>query len=534
MLAIDLNGAGDLDIASHQIQKYFQKYGITPHNDPRYSSYFSNLPPEIALTYEWNTRFYQIKEFLNTENIARHNATLNPVASIKDRLFLMSMLWICLGTLPSIPVDINNHTIFIDILLNDQNSKDIKAELDAAELQYRSAPVHIVLGTRRVFSRAWCLYEIAIRSEARKGIQLLLARGEGATDIDQLPPVNIGPLTTVLMIFIRALWVPYIPMWLCGKGLRLCCRRDLARVSSLSEMVSIGTLVKVFHNFAAEEERGFACANFFETMTAFLESDKDAIKATALRVFGSASAFNAKLKSSVVRSESSALSLALIFWLEVIIWPLCFPVHLLSALASFLLAFLPLRLCCPCAKDGEMFEALRLSRWAAAFLQNWILLDIFLKPFLLSILAAPFLALVGLVRCGASMCRRGQALPPPKEAVTLLGHGQPAPAPSPASLPGGGAGAGPRETTSVRAYPKGFVPGFRVWTLEAYDGGELLVRVSRDMGSNQRKFKAFCEEVDRRGYELRPEHVMQVCDALYLHLQWDNSRVPFRGLIASI
>ena len=112
------------------------------------------------------------------------------------------------------------------------------------------------------------------------------------------------------MIVIRALWIPYVPMWLCGRALRLCGGRDLSRVSTLSELTSIGTLVKVFHNF-------------FETMTAFLESDKDAVKATALRVFASASAFNAKLKSSVVRSKSSALSLALIFWLEVVIvpWP---------------------------------------------------------------------------------------------------------------------------------------------------------------------------------------------------------------------
>ena len=161
-------------------KSFFQKNGITHHKDPRYSSFFSKLPPEIALTYEWNTRFYQIREFLNSEYVAKHNAALNPVASIKDRLYLMSMLWICLGTLPSIPPDINRHMVFIDIFLNDQNSKDIKTELDAAERQYRPASLHIVLGTRRVFTRAWCLYEIAIRKQARKGIQLLLAHGEGA------------------------------------------------------------------------------------------------------------------------------------------------------------------------------------------------------------------------------------------------------------------------------------------------------------------------------------------------------------------
>ena len=470
---------------------------------------------------------------MNPANIELHNAALHPVASIKDRVYLMSMLWMCFGTLPSLPRDIDRRTIFIDILMNDQNSKDIKTELDAAERRYRTAVVHIVLGTKRVFTRAWCLYEIAVRTEARKRVQLLLARGNGGKAIDQLPPVSVGPLTTVLMVVIRALWVPYVPMWICARLVKYCYGKDLSRVSSLSEMASLGALVKIFHNFAAEEEREFACANFFENMTAFHERDRDAIKVTALRVFGTPGLFNAKLKSTVVRSESSAMALSLIFWLELVIWPVFFPVHVLSAIVSFLLALLPVRVCCPCTVDSQLLETLQLGRCSASLLQTWIIVDMFLKPCLCAIVAAPVLIVVGMVRFAAALRRRCRPTPAPEvgrlqAAAELI---SPDGAVSPPMLSGG---ASPREVTSVRAFYTGFVPGFRVWTLEAYDGGELLVRLNRDMGSNHRKFKAFCEEVDKRGYELRPAQIMELSETLYLNIAWDNSRVPFWGFISSI
>ena len=71
---------------------------------------------------------------------------------------MMSLGWVCCGPVQYLPEDIEQCTIFVDILHNDQNSPDIKKELDVSELEYRWALYHIVLGTKGVFTRAWCLY----------------------------------------------------------------------------------------------------------------------------------------------------------------------------------------------------------------------------------------------------------------------------------------------------------------------------------------------------------------------------------------
>ncbi len=518
-----------MHITSHQIQAYFKKHKITPHRDERYSSYFVKRPAEIALTYEWNTRFDQIKQFFEPDNIALHNSSLNPVASLKDRLYLMSFLWTCFGTNPSIPSNIEDCTIFIDIFLNDQNTKHIQGELDSAERRYRTVRLHIVLGTKRVFLRAWCLYEIAVRTESGKRIQLLLVRGPKGQDIMQIPPVSVGPVTTVFMVIIRALWVPYIPMWISSQILRVFYGKDLSTVSSISEMTTIGTLMNFFQNLTSEEEREFARANFFDNMGAFLDSDKDAIRVKILQVFRSPHDFNAKLRSTVVDSGVSALTLALIFWLEVLLFPLFFPIHLLCAVLALVLVLSPIPACCTCANYGQLLAALNLDARTAAFIEGWIVLDVVLKPALCAVIAAPVVLLLALARCAGAAARgRRPGGAEPDEARALVSEPDPLPADAV------GAGGPPREVTSVRAFHKGFVPGFRVWTLEAYDGGARVARVSVDLGSNQRKMRAFCEAVDRRGYALRPEQVAELSAALYLSLEWDNSRAPFRNFIATL
>jgi hypothetical protein len=534
--------AGPFNISSHEIQKYFRKYKITPFLDDRYSSYFVKRPAEIALTYEWNTRFHQIKEFLDPGNIALHNCSLNPVASVKDRLYLMSFAWTCFGTIPSIPENIEECTIFVDIFLNDQNTKNIQGELDSAELRYRKVPLHIVLGTSRVFSRAWCLYEVAVRTESRKRIQLLLARGPEGQKIPQIPPVRVGPVTIAFMVMIRALWVPYIPMWISFQVLRVFYRKDLAKVNSISEMTSLGTIMTFFQNFLVEEEREFARANFFDNMDAFLAADKDAIKGKILHVFRSQQVFNAMLKSTVVHSGNSALALTLIYWLEALVGPLFFPIHLLTAFLALMLALAPIPSCCTCANGGQLLAPLDLDQRTAKVIEGWIVLDVVLKPGVFAIIAAPLVLILAVGRCVSAARRRYASRSPSDEKCALvaeLGNFRSAEEWGEAGEGAGratdaGAGGQPREVTSVRAFFKGFVPGFRVWTLEAYDGGERVARVSVDLGSNQRKMRAFCEEVERQGYALRPAHVAELSATLYLNLEWDNSNAPFRDFIRTL
>ena len=64
----------------------------------------------------------------------------------------MSLGWVCCGRVQYLPEDIEQCTIFVDILHNDQNSPDIKKELAVSELEYRWALYHLVLGTALVFS----------------------------------------------------------------------------------------------------------------------------------------------------------------------------------------------------------------------------------------------------------------------------------------------------------------------------------------------------------------------------------------------
>ena len=86
------------------------------------SKFYVDGEPEIALTYQWSTCFCQIKAFLDPRNIAMHNqATVDPNPSIWERLYLMSFLWVILGPLQKIPLDLERtifgeRTIFVDII----------------------------------------------------------------------------------------------------------------------------------------------------------------------------------------------------------------------------------------------------------------------------------------------------------------------------------------------------------------------------------------------------------------------------------
>jgi hypothetical protein len=54
-------------------------------------------------------------------------------------------------------------TFWIDILFNDQNSKDIVLDLNAAQKIYEEAWLHAVFVMLDPLSRGWCLFEIGVR-----------------------------------------------------------------------------------------------------------------------------------------------------------------------------------------------------------------------------------------------------------------------------------------------------------------------------------------------------------------------------------
>ena len=87
----------------------------------------------------------------------------------------------------------------------------------------------------------------------------------------------------------------------------------------------------------------------------------------------------------------------------------------------------------------------------------------------------------------------------------------------------------PKNCSNASATCAGLIPGFRVWTLKAFDeNGQCIVEVSEDMGSNNRKYKRFCELIDAKGYQLTASQAQELSATLYLNLNWDNSNVSFK------
>ena len=177
-----------------------------PHRHDKYKHYFSRTPPDIALTYEWKATFRELRAFLSPANIRRHNRTaLDPNPSLWHRLYLMSFLWVFLGPLALIPEDVDERTMFIDIMANDQNSIDMRRELASAERQYEGARWHVIAATSSVLERAWCLYEIAVRRGAGGRSQLVVAGGEEGAGMAQLEVCTVGAWGLLKMIGALAL-----------------------------------------------------------------------------------------------------------------------------------------------------------------------------------------------------------------------------------------------------------------------------------------------------------------------------------------
>jgi hypothetical protein len=122
----------------------------------------------------------------------------------------MSFLWVLLGPPALLPEDIDRRTVFIDIMANDQTSRDIKKELTAAERQYERARYHVVLATETVLERAWCLYEIAVRREAGGRSQLVVVGGEEGAGVRQLDVTRMGALAVLGMVCFRVMIAPVL------------------------------------------------------------------------------------------------------------------------------------------------------------------------------------------------------------------------------------------------------------------------------------------------------------------------------------
>ena len=383
----------DLNIKSEDLRKYFQKHKIVPHQHDKYKAYFSSTPPEIALTYEWKTTFSELRAFLSPANIRRHNSTaLDPNPSLWHRLYLMSFLWIFLGPLTLIPEDIDERTIFIDIMINDQNSIDIKRELAAAELQYEEAQWHVITATSSVLERAWCLYEIAVRRGAGGRSQLVLAGGAEGPGMGQLEVEAVGLWELLKMICLRISVAFAFPFNFSSALLKLMWGINF--VPPGSALLSLKAIGKPND------------AEFFSRMKASVEADKDMIRDKARTVFGDDEEFDSTIMVATVRFGGGRLELGLLLWLEAGLALAMLPAHAASAALSLVaaglwaLGHLCLRLCGWRLYVADNFPD-GMSKLGSNVVCLWFIFDLVIK--------APMLAAV----CAA-------VVPPWAAAATLL------------------------------------------------------------------------------------------------------------------
>jgi hypothetical protein len=334
---------------------------IVPWEHPRYQHFYVDGDPEIALTYQWSTTFRHIKAMLDPSNIAMHNqATIDSDPSMWERLYLMSFLWVFLGPMHKIPLDMEQRLIFIDIMMNDQTKEEaIERELDKAEGFYRRARHHVILGTDGVFSRAWCLYEIAVRREAWKRSQLLLARCVGPeVGIRQIEITMLGVGGLLLCIFWR-ISTMFFSYWTLIAIAKMFCVNGIA--SSLFKTVSNASVLAV----------SIVSANrfqYYEKMEAFKDSDKQGIRQKINCVFGDNDPdvfFNGVIGSATVHSNSSRLSFSLLLWMETIIFGMSIPFKM--AFAAFGLTTSPILILI--WKLGSMCVPL-LHSWYLKFADN--------------------------------------------------------------------------------------------------------------------------------------------------------------------
>ena len=77
-----------------------------------------------------------------------------------------------------------------------------------------------------------------------------------------------------------------------------------------------------------------------------------------------------------------------------------------------------------------------------------------------------------------------------------------------------------KTVAEVKYFPVGWIPGFRVWTLQAFDvNSKLIVEISKDYGSfgNEAKLEDFIYELYEKGYRLTKDQIYEISKALSLN-----------------
>ena len=109
--------------------------------EPLNQQHFSTKKPDIVITYTWGMDLRRdLPRFL--KRLYWRLRRRGRVASWEE---------------------FEGKTFWLDILFNDQNSKDIVQDLNAAQKIYEEAWLHGVLLMRDPLSRGWCLFEAGVR-----------------------------------------------------------------------------------------------------------------------------------------------------------------------------------------------------------------------------------------------------------------------------------------------------------------------------------------------------------------------------------
>ena len=75
----------------------------------------------------------------------------------------------------------------------------------------------------------------------------------------------------------------------------------------------------------------------------------------------------------------------------------------------------------------------------------------------------------------------------------------------------------PKAVTSVTAKATGYIPGFRVWELTAFDGDKPVLKIDQDYGNNKAKFDDFMKKLDELGYALKYDQIQYITGELLLN-----------------
>ena len=238
----------------------------------------------------------------------------------------MSFLWVLLGPLRKLPLDIGEKLIFVDIMMNDQtNTGAIAQVLDKAEGYYRRARHHVILGLDGVLSRAWCLYEIVVRKQARRQSQVLYLRcraADFATKQIETNQIDVGATLSLLM---SSSVIPF-SLWIYDAVFNAFSMNS--KHFSMYENFEIYSSVGVFSDLLKHD--------FYQDMKAFKESDKEGIRQKISNVYGGSNTFNSAVDSATVHCGTSRHMFSLLVWVESILFIWSVPCRMLSTIISFI------------------------------------------------------------------------------------------------------------------------------------------------------------------------------------------------------